>query len=300
MTNWTWQNILKKAVPSGICSVLIVLVIYCVAWANPSFMSLEIAKNCAVIGFSIMAYFILFQVCLPLDLYRSLVFFGLLACGAIAFGIDVGCNLHFFDIVIDGMNEWHLTLVLCLSIGTGLLYLAINALFSLKMKKRIQNYYDKSIFPAYRIYSKLSEEYELFYSEKHLFIYEEIYQLEELKLDVKQIEDLVNNNDFKSKKKTIRRKILEKRIRLIEQLADSYEDEELEEILFSILYSLNKDNTIIKIGDIIELIILYSRKNKISVDDDKDFYYLIFYLFIFCFYAKHKRFSAVTELKSEP
>ena len=131
------QNILKKAVPSGICSVLIVLVIYCVAWANPSFMSLEIAKNCAVIGFSIMAYFILFQVCLPLDLYRSLVFFGLLACGAIAFGIDVGCNLHFFDIVIDGMNEWHLTLVLCLSIGIGLLYLAINALFSLKMKKRI-------------------------------------------------------------------------------------------------------------------------------------------------------------------
>ena len=96
-------------------------------------------------------------------------------------------------------------------------------------------------------------------------------------MDVKQIEDLVNNKDFKSKKKTIiRGKILEKRIRLIEQLADSYEDEELEEILFSILYSLNKDNTIIKIGDIIELIILYSRKNKISVDDDKAFYYLIF------------------------
>ena len=146
-----------------------------------------------------------------------------------------------------------------------------------KMKKRIQNYYDKSIFPAYRIYSKLSEEYELFYSQKHLLIYDEIYQLEKLKLDVKQIEDLVNNKDFKSKKKTIiRGKILEKRIRLIEQLADSYEDEELEEILFSILYSLNKDNTIIKIGDIIELIILYSRKNKISVDDDKTFYYLIF------------------------
>ena len=70
-----------------------------------------------------------------------------------------------------------------------------------KMKKRIQNYYDKSIFPAYRIYSKLSEEYELFYSQKHLFIYEEIYQLEKLKLDVKQIEDLVNNKDFKSKRK---------------------------------------------------------------------------------------------------
>ena len=129
------KNILKKAIPAGSCSILIVLTMYLISFINPEFLPLDIAKNCAVIGFSIMAYFILFQVCLPFDLYRAIVFFGLLACGGIAFGIDAGLSLNFFDIQLTGMNTSHLILLLSISFGVGLVYLLVNFLCAKKKKK---------------------------------------------------------------------------------------------------------------------------------------------------------------------
>ncbi|WP_028328673.1 hypothetical protein [Brachyspira alvinipulli] len=62
-----------------------------------------------------------------------------------------------------------------------------------KKIKKIQNYYDKSILPAYRINSKSNNKIKLVYSLEHLDILKKIDQFESLKLDVKQIEDIFFN-----------------------------------------------------------------------------------------------------------
>lgn len=157
-----------------------------------------------------------------------------------------------------------------------------------KKIKKIQNYYDKSILPAYRINSKSNNKVKLIYSLEHLDILKKIDRFENLKLDIKQIEDILFNlkttytyKEYeKEENKIIRRKIIEKRIRLIKKLVESYSEKELENNISRILYSLDERN--VNIGDIIELILLYSKKSRILVDDDKTFYYLIFkikYLF---------------------
>ncbi|WPC22842.1 hypothetical protein N4239_07795 [Brachyspira hyodysenteriae] len=157
-----------------------------------------------------------------------------------------------------------------------------------KKIKKIQNYYDKSILPAYRINSKLDDKVKLIYSLEHLDILKKINKFESLKLDVKQIEDILFNlkttytyKEYeKEEKKIIRRKIIEKRIRIIKELVEAYEAIELDINISRILYSLDKRD--VNIGDIIELILSYPKKSGISINDDKTFYYLIFkikYLF---------------------
>lgn len=173
-----------------------------------------------------------------------------------------------------------------------------------KKMKKIQNYYDKSILPAYGIHSKSNNKVKLIYSLEHLDIVKKINQFESLKLDVKQIEDIFFNlkttytyREYeKEENKIIRRKIIEKRIRIIEELVESYESSELDINISKILDSLD-DRSVKNIGDIIELILLYPRKNIVSVNDDKTFYYLIFkikYLFFENRYAFSKINSPIS------
>lgn len=177
-----------------------------------------------------------------------------------------------------------------------------------KKMKKIQNYYDKSILPAYRINSKLDDKVKLIYSLEHLDILKKINKFESLKLDVKQIEYIFFNfkttytyKEYeKEEKKIIRKKIIEKRIRIMEELVESYESSELDLNIYKILHSL--DDRSVDIGDIIELILSYPKKSRISVNDDKTFYYLIFkikYLFFENRYISSKINSPISGDKIE-
>ncbi len=85
-------NVLSRAFPAAVADIFAVSAIFFISLCNRSFMGYETAKSLAVIVFSVMSYLVLFRISLPLDLYRSVVFGGLLAVGAVFFGLD----LYFF------------------------------------------------------------------------------------------------------------------------------------------------------------------------------------------------------------
>lgn len=119
------RNIISRAVPAGCASILAVLIVYIIHFANPGFLDLETARYVAAITFSIIAYFVFFKVCLPLDLYRAIVFFGIFALALLAFGLDVGLGWGIFDLRVDGITPAHWGIIAGLSVGLGALYLVI-------------------------------------------------------------------------------------------------------------------------------------------------------------------------------
>ncbi len=82
------KNVLAAALPSGLMEILCVAFCFGAYAINPEFMSYRAAIACSTIAFTIMSYPILFRISLPLDKYRTSIFFFLLAAGTAFFLLD--------------------------------------------------------------------------------------------------------------------------------------------------------------------------------------------------------------------
>jgi len=129
-------NVLSRAIPAAIADILAVSIIFAISLWNRSFMSYETARYLSVIVFSVMSYLVLFRISLPLDLYRSVVFGGLLAIGAGFFGIDIyiykagfikdksGKPVGILDIDYNSIGTWHWLIgLLVLVVASGVYFL---------------------------------------------------------------------------------------------------------------------------------------------------------------------------------
>ncbi len=82
-------NVLKRALPGGIATILAVVVLYAISESDPGFLSSEGAKSLSVLAFSVVGFLVLGRVCWPFDAYRGSVFGGLLALAIALFFLDV-------------------------------------------------------------------------------------------------------------------------------------------------------------------------------------------------------------------
>ncbi len=82
------RNVLAAALPSGLMEILVVACCFAAHAINPEFMSYRAAVTTSTIAFTIMSYPILFRISLPLDKYRTPIFFFLFAVGVACFLLD--------------------------------------------------------------------------------------------------------------------------------------------------------------------------------------------------------------------
>lgn len=82
-------NVVKRAVPSGLAMVFIVLITFIISWIVPEYLSSEAATGMSVLLFSAFSFVVLFGVCFKFDVFRSFVFYGLLIVSIILLVIDM-------------------------------------------------------------------------------------------------------------------------------------------------------------------------------------------------------------------
>lgn len=125
------KNVLMRAAPAGAVIVLAVLTVFVVrASLGDGFMAYSTAISAAVTVFSFLSFFVLFRICLPLNTYRSIVFFGLLTVGLIAFGLDVGLGFGIFGINTSGFTPAVIGMIVGTILGFGSAYLFGDLLIS--------------------------------------------------------------------------------------------------------------------------------------------------------------------------
>lgn len=120
------KNILTKSIPAGLMQVLLSLFFFIVAFASKeSVLTFEAAKTMAVITFTIGGYIILTRVCLPFDIYRTVLLIAMVLIGVILFVIDRFSfypNLDgsgFFKIqynLVNSSNWWLLAIAIAAAI----------------------------------------------------------------------------------------------------------------------------------------------------------------------------------------
>ena len=81
-------NILKKAAPNGLTVVLVTLSILAISWANPEFLSNDGAITLATLAFTAYSFVVLFQICRPFDIFRIVLFIGVVLVSSLAIFLD--------------------------------------------------------------------------------------------------------------------------------------------------------------------------------------------------------------------
>lgn len=81
-------NILKKAAPNGLTVVLVTLSILAISWANPEFLSNDGAITLATLAFTAYSFVVLFQICRPFDVFRIVLFIGVVLVSSLAIFLD--------------------------------------------------------------------------------------------------------------------------------------------------------------------------------------------------------------------
>ncbi len=129
-------NIFKKAVPSAISMIAIVLITFLIHWVFPSYLSFDTARAISVIVYSMFSYVILFNVCWKFDIYRIVLFVSMLVFGIVAIVIDIfmpsttgGSAL--FDIPynqLDGLNWFLIIIIFAIAIP---IFIGVRALFKI-------------------------------------------------------------------------------------------------------------------------------------------------------------------------
>ncbi len=111
-------NIFKKAVPSGISMIVIVLLTFAISWLFPDYLSLDAARTISVLCYSAFSFVVLFSVCWKFDLYRGVLFGAMLIFAIGAFVLDAllpstGKTL-LFDLSYGALDNttWWLTFII--------------------------------------------------------------------------------------------------------------------------------------------------------------------------------------------
>lgn len=81
-------NILKKAAPNGLTVVLVTLSILAISWVNPEFLSNDGAITLATLAFTAYSFVVLFQICRPFDVFRIVLFIGVVLVSSLAIFLD--------------------------------------------------------------------------------------------------------------------------------------------------------------------------------------------------------------------
>ncbi len=131
-------NTLKRAFPAGIVAVLSCLIIFLITIINPSLISFEQARAMAVILFSLLSFCTLFRICWPFDLYRILVYGGLLILAFALLFVDLYTRFDIFDINFSILGGLNYGICAGIFVGAAALYALLDYLFSKwKIKRRV-------------------------------------------------------------------------------------------------------------------------------------------------------------------
>lgn len=139
------KNIFVKAFPAGICSVIISLIPYILAMANPRlFISepgetehiLEMAQTFAVLNFTLFSYLVLGFVCYPFNGYRIFVF---ATASVVGIGVLIGdffIRGKLLGITWNGFNYGLIIALIISLLVVGGLYFGLNYLTSMMLPKK--------------------------------------------------------------------------------------------------------------------------------------------------------------------
>ena len=127
-------NIFKKAVPSAISMIWIVIITFLIHWIFPNYLSYDAAKAIAVITYSLFSYAILFNVCWKFDVYRIVMFVGMVIFGIVAFVLDVimpstSGRSVLFDIPYNHLDSTNWFLIIIIFAIAIPVFMGLSALF---------------------------------------------------------------------------------------------------------------------------------------------------------------------------
>ena len=142
------RNISVRAVPAGMAEVFAAIapfILYkfwpvAITDLAPGIEAFEVAKTLSTICFTIVSYYVLFRVCLPLGKYRATVFGGALVLGIVAFVADFFLRGAFLNLRWDGL-KWSFPIVAIIftALCGGVYYLADHIIVKFILKDQKEN-----------------------------------------------------------------------------------------------------------------------------------------------------------------
>lgn len=137
------SNVIEKALPSGLVSVIAVTIVYILALVAPNFINSEQAVTVSVIVFSLMSFYTFIRVSYPFDRYRAIVLICLIVISLFLLMSDLLFPIDLFGIDLKGLRlqlYGFACLMLAISIGV---YAGLNALTIYIGKKVREKYANK-------------------------------------------------------------------------------------------------------------------------------------------------------------
>ena len=136
------ETVLSRALPAGFVEAACVCVYYLCCHVQPGIMSLDTARSLSVITFTVLSYLVLFRICWPMDLYRSIVFTAMAFFGVVFFLIDLSLpsgstgTSPIFDISYAEQSPQQLIVLSCTLVGLGLIYFFVDFFVSVHLKRK--------------------------------------------------------------------------------------------------------------------------------------------------------------------